>query len=104
LPGNAHITAAELVTIGAAIGFIGALAVILRYSRFGLRMRAGAENPTLARLRGVNVDVTSCIAWCIGGGRLHAGGSGVLNAGTYRSDDGESGNLCISGHPDWRAG
>lgn len=65
LPGGAYITQADIATVIAAVVVIGALALVLRYARFGIAMRAAAENPTLAGYRGVNVLQTATMSWAV---------------------------------------
>jgi branched-chain amino acid transport system permease protein len=55
---------------------IGALHMILTHTRFGVAMRATVENPSLASVVGINVDLVYATSWLVAGGL--AGASGVL--------------------------
>ena len=86
--GSATITGSTLLAalVVPAIG-VG-LALFFRMSRFGIAMRAAAENADNARLLGVSTRRMSLVAWGIAGGLsataavLYAGSSGVaLNLG-----------------------
>src|SRR5712692_201771 len=49
-----------LVTLG--------LFLLLTRTKFGVDMRASVENPSLARVLGINVEVTYVVAWFLAGG------------------------------------
>jgi len=63
LPLGAYTDRISLITIVVAVIIIGGTALALRYSRFGIEMRAAAENPTLASYCGVNVVLTGAASW-----------------------------------------
>lgn len=65
LPGGLYITPTDIATFAITVVLLIGLVVFVRYSRFGVRMRAGAENPQLAEYRGINVLTTSSVAWAI---------------------------------------
>jgi branched-subunit amino acid ABC-type transport system permease component len=48
--------------------------VFLQYTRFGRAMRAVADNPDLARLKGVNPRLIACVAVAFGAGLAGVGG------------------------------
>ncbi len=50
----------------------------LRYTKFGVAMRAAIENPSLAEVMGINVNLVYMVSWIIAGGL--AGMAGVLLA------------------------
>jgi branched-chain amino acid transport system permease protein len=85
LPGGARISAASLALIGAAAAVYIGLYVFLRFTSFGIRMRAAGQNPLLAAQRGIALHGIYAIAWglstFIGGiaGLLLALDSGVDN-------------------------
>ncbi len=68
----------------AVIGPIILLAVaivfwaFLKYTKFGTAMRASIENPSLAEVMGVNVNLVHLVSWIIAGGL--AGMAGVILA------------------------
>lgn len=57
----------NLVLVIVAAVIIGGFAIALRGTRFGLSMRASAEDGVLASARGVNVTVTGAFAWGMAG-------------------------------------
>src|SRR3954469_17463576 len=85
LPGGARISAASLALIGAAAAVYIGLYLFLRFTSFGIRMRAAGQNPLLAAQRGIALHGIYAIAWglstFIGGiaGLLLALDSGVDN-------------------------
>jgi branched-chain amino acid transport system permease protein len=64
VPG-ASLSSFDFVVIGTAAIVIVAVGVFVRFSAFGIAMRATAEHPTLASYRGVNVIRVAAIAWSI---------------------------------------
>jgi branched-chain amino acid transport system permease protein len=81
LIGGAYITPVEVATIVVAVVVIGGLALVLRYARLGIQMRAAAENPSLAGYRGVNVVFTAAISWGIATAAAFLGGIGYGTSG-----------------------
>ena len=61
----------------------GTMYLLLKRSRFGIAMRAAIENPSLARVVGINVDRVYTVSWFIAGalgglaGSLYAIGDGM---------------------------
>lgn len=66
----------QLITFGFAAVTAGALWLFIRHTPYGLRMRACVDRPRLARLRGIDADAASAVAWMLGS--LLAGLAGVL--------------------------
>ncbi len=63
LPGGARIsTFAALLVLATAIVY-AALFAFLRFSRWGIRMRATGQNPLLAAQRGINLHAIYALAW-----------------------------------------
>jgi branched-chain amino acid transport system permease protein len=56
----------------------GLMYLLLKRSRFGIAMRAAIENPSLARIVGINVERVYLVSWFIAGGL--AGLAGCLYA------------------------
>lgn len=52
--------------------------LLLTKTRFGIAMRASIENPSLARILGINVEVVYVIAWFIAGGLASMAGAYYL--------------------------
>lgn len=62
---GASVNLRDVVTFtGASVGF-GVIYLLYERSRMGVRMRAVAENVTLAALRGVNVDRMIATSWVV---------------------------------------
>ena len=59
-----------------------ALYLLLTRTRFGVAMRASIENPQLAQVLGVNVDLVNMVSWLLAGGL--AGLAGALMAFVVR--------------------
>jgi branched-chain amino acid transport system permease protein len=55
----------DIVALGGALVVIAALAVFLRYSRYGVAIRASAENGDRASLLGIPVARLDAIVWCL---------------------------------------
>ena len=64
--GGADIKVTNLVTIGAAFSLLIILTWFVTRTRMGISMRATAENPTAARLMGININVVIVMAFVIG--------------------------------------
>jgi len=65
-----------LVAPAAAVLMVSALYLILNKTKFGIAMRAAIENPSLASVVGINVNLTYAVSWFISGGL--AGVAGAL--------------------------
>ena len=57
-----------IITPLAVAGLAMFLYLLLNRTRFGVSMRASVENPSLAKILGVNVDRVYLIAWFLAGG------------------------------------
>lgn len=66
----------QIIVIILAVVVAGTLAFVLRFTPFGLSMRASVDSPEVARLHGVNTDVVTAGSWAIG--TMLAGLGGVL--------------------------
>jgi ABC-type branched-subunit amino acid transport system ATPase component/branched-subunit amino acid ABC-type transport system permease component len=66
-----------VVLVAATVCAVG-LWVLLRFTRLGLRMRAGIDRKELASLRGIDPDRTSAVAWALS--MVLAGVAGVVGA------------------------
>ena len=51
---------------------------LLTATKFGIAMRASIENPSLARILGINVEITYIVAWFIAGGFASMAGAYYL--------------------------
>lgn len=65
--GGAQISALKLVTIATSAVLLLALTLFLTRTRFGLQMRAAAENFTMSRLLGVRANAVIATAFAISG-------------------------------------
>ncbi|MHB8246007.1 MAG: branched-chain amino acid ABC transporter permease [Acidimicrobiales bacterium] len=63
--GGVVLTTLDLATVATAVVIIGSLLAVLRWTRFGLAMRAAAESPALASYRSVNVSRVAAVSWAI---------------------------------------
>ncbi len=61
--GGGRISAAGAALIGTTAIVYAALFLFLRYSRYGIRMRAAGQNPLLAAQRGISLHVIYALAW-----------------------------------------
>lgn len=62
-----RVPAIELVSIAAALVLLTALGLFLRYTSYGVQMRAAAENFQMARLLGVRANFVIALAFAISG-------------------------------------
>ena len=58
-----------------AVVMVVALYLFLNRTRFGIAMRAAIENPSLAGVVGINVNLTYAVSWFISGGLAGIAGS-----------------------------
>lgn len=56
----------QLLVIIVALALAGALAVFLRFSRFGIAMRAVSDDPVAASLYGIPVNLVGSVSWMLG--------------------------------------
>jgi len=69
-------TAKDLLVILVTVPLMAGLTVFVRYTKLGKAMRATAQNPTAARLMGIDVD--RVIGWTFAIGGLLAGAASVI--------------------------
>ena len=74
--GDGRISAAALALILATAGAYGGLWAFLRFSRWGIRMRAAGQHPLLAAQRGIGLHGIYALAW--GLATFTAGIAGML--------------------------
>jgi len=84
----------QLLVLGAALGLMALAQTFLRRTRLGVAMRATADNPLLAAVKGVPTDRVIAVA-TVGGGAL-AGGAGVFLGLDASIDPLMGGGLIIS--------
>lgn len=75
---SARISAAGLVLVLATLGVYAGLFAFLRFTRWGIRMRAAGQNPLLAAQRGIGLHGVYALAW--GLATLTGGMAGMLIA------------------------
>ena len=63
LPGGARISTFAALLVFATAVVYAALFAFLRFSRWGVRMRAAGQNPLLAAQRGINLHAIYAMAW-----------------------------------------
>lgn len=73
-PGGAPVATDQLLTVTAAIALALGVAAILRFTSLGAQVRAVADDPTAARLWGINVDRVSSFSWMVGCGMAAVAG------------------------------
>jgi branched-chain amino acid transport system permease protein len=76
--GSERIPNGDIVAIGTGIVLLGVLTWFLRRTRYGIIIRAGAENREMVRALGINVGRAFTVVFTIGGAA--AGLAGLLNA------------------------
>jgi branched-chain amino acid transport system permease protein len=79
--GAAHISPAQLLILITAVTMMTVLTLIVRRSKFGVAMRATAQDRLMAQLCGVDIDRIIMLTFAIGSGL--AGIAGVLVASYY---------------------
>jgi branched-chain amino acid transport system permease protein len=65
LPGGARISAAALALVVCTGLVYASLFAFLRFSRWGIRMRAAGQNPLLAAQRGIGLHGIYALAWAL---------------------------------------
>jgi branched-chain amino acid transport system permease protein len=65
LPGGARISGAAAAIIVTTALVYGGLFAFLRFSRWGIRMRAAGQNPLLAAQRGIGLHAIYALAWAL---------------------------------------
>ncbi len=76
LGGAVRVTAKDVMVVAVTIPVMLALTVFVKYTPLGKAMRATAQNPTAARLMGIDVDRVIATTFAIGGAL--AGFAGVV--------------------------
>jgi branched-chain amino acid transport system permease protein/neutral amino acid transport system permease protein len=74
LPLGIRVQADQIFVFVLAIILVGCVYVLLEHSRMGKAMRATANNPDLAQVRGINTERVIAWTWAIGGALAAAGG------------------------------
>jgi branched-chain amino acid transport system permease protein len=92
--GDTRIGYDQVVSIGMGVVIAVGLAIFFR-SKWGVRMRAIAEDGTTARLLGINAGIISLLAWAIGG--LVAGAAMTLKGGSTVLELGSAEGLILKG-------
>ncbi|MCU0703756.1 MAG: branched-chain amino acid ABC transporter permease [Fimbriiglobus sp.] len=68
-----RLTAKNAMVFGVTVPLMIALTLFVRFTKLGKAMRATAQNPTAARLMGINTDAVIGITFAIGGALAGAG-------------------------------
>jgi branched-chain amino acid transport system permease protein len=76
--GSERIPNGDFVALGTGVAVLAALAWFLRRTRYGIIIRAGAENRDMVRALGINVGRAFTLVFTIGGAA--AGLAGLLNS------------------------
>lgn len=77
------LTGVQLMNITITLGLLGGLALLIRYTRFGLAMRAVAAGRETSRLMGVDVNRVSSFTFLLGSAL--AGAAGLLVALEFKA-------------------
>jgi branched-chain amino acid transport system permease protein len=62
---NLILSRISVATLGVAVVLISAFALVVRFTRFGLTMRAASESPSLAITRGVRLGSVAGVSWAV---------------------------------------
>jgi branched-chain amino acid transport system permease protein len=81
--GGEHVPNGDFVALGAGLLVLAALTWFLRRTRYGIIIRAGAENRNMVRALGINVSRAFTVVFTIGGAA--AGLAGLLNSVVFSS-------------------
>jgi len=78
---NIRVTEHDIAIVASAIVLVAGLHLLLQYTDLGRKMRATADNPSLARASGIRVRRIELWTWIIGAGLAGAGGAflGLFN-------------------------
>lgn len=74
LPLNIRVQADQLFILGLGFALVAAVHVLLTRTKMGKAMRATANNPELAQIRGINTERVIAYTWVMGGALAAAGG------------------------------
>lgn len=84
-----RLTAKNAMVFGVTVPLMVALTLFVKFSRLGKAMRATAQNPTAARLMGINTNAVIGFTFAIGGALAGAGAVVfALDVGTLKYDMG----------------
>ncbi|HRP95127.1 MAG TPA: branched-chain amino acid ABC transporter permease [Rhodocyclaceae bacterium] len=75
LPFGIRVRADQLFILGLGIVLMFAVAALLEWTRMGKAMRATADNPDLARIRGIDTERVIAWTWMLGGALAATGGT-----------------------------
>ena len=81
--GPERIPNADFVSLGTGLAVLGALTWFLRGTRYGIVIRAGAENRDMVRALGIDVGRAFTVVFAVGGAA--AGLAGLLNSVAFAS-------------------
>jgi branched-chain amino acid transport system permease protein len=73
--GDVYIASYRLFVIGAGVVVLAAVWALLRYTRIGLIVRAGVENPTMVQALGINVNQVFLGVFALGSALAALGGA-----------------------------
>ncbi|WP_435063571.1 branched-chain amino acid ABC transporter permease [Halobaculum sp. EA56] len=74
LPYGIRMTLHDVAIVASAVVLVAGLHALLQYTDLGRKMRATADNPSLARVSGIRTDRIEIWTWVIGAGLAGAGG------------------------------
>ncbi|MFC7070871.1 branched-chain amino acid ABC transporter permease [Halobaculum lipolyticum] len=74
IPFGIRVTLHDVAIVASAAVLVAGLHTLLQYTDLGRKMRATADNPSLARVSGIRVDRITLWTWVIGAGLAGAGG------------------------------
>lgn len=79
LPGGAFLSSTGLAVLVVALLSLGSLVLFLRFSRWGIQMRAAAEKPLLAGLSGIPINRVFALGWLLAAAVGTLGGIGFAH-------------------------
>jgi branched-chain amino acid transport system permease protein/neutral amino acid transport system permease protein len=89
-PLGIRVQADQIFVLGLAFVLVVLLYLLLVKTRMGKAMRATADNPDLAQIRGIDTERVTAWTWILGGGLAAAGGVMYGLASQERTD------MCIT--------
>jgi urea transport system permease protein len=87
--GGIVLTYNRLVIIAFCLAVLGAVALILRYTRFGLEMRAVTQNRRMASTMGINTERVDALTFGLGSGVAGMGGVALSQVGNVSPNLGQ---------------
>lgn len=75
LPWGIDVQADQLFAMALALALMFFLYLLIKHTKMGKAMRATADNPDLAKVRGIDTERVVAWTWLIGGGMAAAGGA-----------------------------